>query len=138
MPAAAQPDEQTVVVDPAGLQFIQQLGPAGAGGASGAIYSWLSIALDANFPADAMRAVRQEGDAKLHRYGRKQVIHVVGPDLNFASTSTAATRATAAQKLTAAYASVLEEFASSHATTLRLLPVSGGIFADRSKANYPR
>ena len=136
--AAAGPNKHTVIVDPAGLRFIQDLGPAGAGAASGAIYSWLKIGLNAQFPADVRREVRREGDAKLHKYGHKQVIHVVGPDLNDASVSTAETRAPAVEKLTAAYLRILKEFLSSNAAQLRLLPVSGGIFAGPFQKDLPK
>ena len=137
VPVAGAPAADTVVVDPAGLRFIQDLGPAGAGGASGAIYSWLKIGLDARFPHDVTQAVLQEGDAKIHTYGQKQVIHVVGPDLGVVSTSTPATRASAVDKLTVAYRHILEEFLSSESLRLRLLPVSGGIFAGPFQKDLP-
>ena len=37
-------------VDPAGLSYIQRFGPAGAGGAAGAIYRFLGISNDPAFP----------------------------------------------------------------------------------------
>eukprot|EP00435_Cladocopium_sp_Y103_P040323 s1097_g10.t5 len=43
---APEPWGLTAVLDPAGLRFIHDIGPAGAGGASRAIYSWLRINLD--------------------------------------------------------------------------------------------
>ncbi|CAE7454743.1 unnamed protein product [Symbiodinium natans] len=137
MRASSEPDADTVVVDPAGLRFIQDLGPAGAGGASGAIYSWLKIGLEARFPHEVRHAVRKEGDAKLHSYGSKQVIHVVGPNLNEISVATAATRAAAVQQLTTAYMHILEQFLSSEARHLRLLPVSSGIFAGPFQHDLP-
>ena len=137
VPAAREPAADTVVVDPAGLRFIQDLGPAGAGGASGAIYSWLKIGLDAHFPHDVRQALRQEGDAKIHTYGQKHVIHVVGPDLGVMSMSTPATRASAVDKLTVAYRHILEEFLTSESPRLRLLPVSGGIFAGPFQKDLP-
>ena len=45
------------VVDPAGLPFVQELGPSMAGAASGAIYSWLGIRNDAQFPPAVSEAV---------------------------------------------------------------------------------
>ena len=91
------------IVDPAGLSYIRA-GPKGAGGAAGEIYRWLDIAEQDAFPApvsDAttapmcvacactlcMRlrmqvraAITAPRQAKLHYYGTKACLHVVGPD----------------------------------------------------------
>ena len=111
-------------VDPAGLAFIQN-GPRGAGGASGQIYRFLGIADDAAFPPPVVAAIRAPLQAKLHYYGLKGCLHVVGPDFNGRSCS----REQALNDLTSAYGAVLREFATKRLGGLRLLPISGGIFA---------
>eukprot|EP00974_Lingulodinium_polyedra_P016061 1558874-Lingulodinium_polyedra.AAC.1 len=45
------PTDVCVIVDPAGLNYIRN-GPAGAGGAVGAIYRWLGIERESAFPDD--------------------------------------------------------------------------------------
>ena len=42
-PEAPPPDDATCVVDPAGLEYVQRVGPRGAGGAAGAIDDELGI-----------------------------------------------------------------------------------------------
>lgn len=126
---AAEPWGLTAVLDPAGLRFIHDIGPAGAGGASRAIYSWLRINLDPRFPGDVREGVQKECDAKMHKYSDKQVIHVVGPDFTNVPWASFEAQAEASQKLTTAYKHVLEEFEASDAQRLRLLPISGGINA---------
>ena len=55
-----------------------------AGGAAGAIYKFLGIKDDAQFPQAVIDAVSCESQAKLHRYNKDganlECIHVVGPD----------------------------------------------------------
>lgn len=126
---APEPWGLTAIVDPAGLRFVHDLGPAGAGGASQAIYSWLRINLDARFPSDVRDGIQNECDAKMHQYGEKQVIHVVGPDFSQVPWASGQAQQTALQKLTLAYKNILVEFEASTSQRLRLLPVSGGIFS---------
>jgi hypothetical protein len=100
---------------------------AGAGGASGAIYRWLQVS---RFPADVVNSLRREGDAHYHSYASphfesRNVIHVAAPDLN----GCAGSGAEAVGRLTTAYHNVLREFARSAKPSLRMLPISGGIFA---------
>eukprot|EP00974_Lingulodinium_polyedra_P109881 10629294-Lingulodinium_polyedra.AAC.1 len=45
------PTDDCVIVDPAGLNYIRE-GPAGAGGAAGAIYRWLGIQRENAFPPE--------------------------------------------------------------------------------------
>eukprot|EP01060_Flectonema_neradi_P009232 TRINITY_DN16599_c0_g1_i1.p1 TRINITY_DN16599_c0_g1~~TRINITY_DN16599_c0_g1_i1.p1 ORF type:complete len:357 (+),score=51.54 TRINITY_DN16599_c0_g1_i1:71-1072(+) len=141
-----------VIVDPAGLHHIQGL-PAGAGGAAGAIYKWLGI--DLNQPFDDR--IRQKISAPTHacRYvyadGTKSVIHAVGPDLRTYSDIWEVKRA-----LTSTYVNIFKEFAEhirpeldifrpndlniNNAEpwgTLRVLPVSGGIFSGDFKDQMP-
>ena len=126
-PAPEHVAEGIVVVDPAGLEHIAKLGPRRAGGAAGAIYHWLGIAHDASFCADVVAAVRETGDAKYVDYGGgKHVIHAVGPDLRHVSPDA---RADVVAALARGYANVLREFEASRVPTLRLVPMSGGIFA---------
>eukprot|EP00438_Fugacium_kawagutii_P020857 Skav209429 [mRNA] locus=scaffold805:100482:102260:- [translate_table: standard] len=135
------PDEITVLVDPAGLLFIQEKGPAGAGGAAGANYKWLEINEDQSFPTAVKEAITEECQAKFHSYanGMKKCIHVVGPD--FRTSDDTFTEDDAVDKLAIAYRNVFEEFCSActqHGLrNMRLLPISGGIFSGRFKQDLP-
>merc|ERR1712151_357062 len=71
---AIAPDASTVIVDPAGLPYIQRLGPKFAGGASGEIYKWLGIGSDDSFPLDVKSTMTKELDATFHAYEAKKVI----------------------------------------------------------------
>ena len=128
------PDAGTVFVDPAGLPYVQEHGPAGAGGAAGAIYDFLGIGEDASFPPDVVEKVAAPCEAAFHLYESQAVIHVVGPNFNCPGPSGGPfTRTEAVAALSAAYAAVLREFLGStyareRCTALRLLPISGGIF----------
>ena len=113
------------VLDPAGLPFIRSSGPRGAGGAAGQIYQWLNIAEHDAFPAPVRNAIRAPLQAKLHYYGTKACLHVVGP--NFSSRN--CSRDEALGELEEAYSAVLREFAGSKLGGLRLLPISGSTFA---------
>ena len=112
------------ILDPAGLKYIQN-GPRGAGGAAGEIYRWLGIAEDDAFPAPVREAIQAPLQAKLHFYGTKACLHVCGPNFNDRSCS----RDEALGELAEAYGAVLRQFAGARLGGLRMLPVSGGIFA---------
>ena len=64
---AEPPDDFTAFVDPAGLTFIQRVGPGGAGGASASIYEHIGIQDDDDFPDDVREAITEECDAHYHR-----------------------------------------------------------------------
>lgn len=130
---APEPDADVAFVDPAGLNYIQG-SPSGAGGASGVVYRWLGISSDASFPADVSQAIWRPLQAKFHAYGEKKCVHVVGP--NFSTEP--CPRPEAVQQLSLAYRSVLTEFAASGLQTLRLLPISGGIFAGSFQRELPQ
>mmetsp|Transcript_42650 Transcript_42650/g.92965 ORF Transcript_42650/g.92965 Transcript_42650/m.92965 type:complete len:674 (-) Transcript_42650:60-2081(-) len=119
-----QPDQDIVIVDAAGLPFIQE-GPIGAGGASGAVYQWLGIEAASAFPDVVRGAIKAPLAAKFHTYGVKNCIHVVGPDFDQAPCE----RVAAMEQLAKAYSAVFAEFVACRKPRLRLLPVSGGIFA---------
>jgi O-acetyl-ADP-ribose deacetylase (regulator of RNase III) len=124
---AAEPNENTVIVDPAGLKYIHGVA-AGAGGAAGSIYNWLG--LRGAFPEAVRRFVTKPCDAKYHEYEGpdgtvRRVIHAVGPDFREGQWS----EREAAVELSRAYRNVFHEFAQSEADHLRLLPLSGGVFA---------
>jgi hypothetical protein len=121
---AAAPAPGLPIVDPAGMEFIRN-GPKGAGGAAGQIYRWLGIAEDDKFPAPVRDAIRAPLRAKLHFYGMNACLHVAGPNFKGRDCS----REQALGELTEAYDAVLREFAKSRLGGLRLLPISGGIFA---------
>ena len=121
-------------VDPAGLHHIQQLGPAGAGGAAGAIYEFLGIRRDAAFPPEVVAAVTGTGQAKAHCYPSGTCIHVIGPDFRREPCDYAGAR----ERLCVAYVNVLREYAACDAPALRLLPISGGIFAGPFVPDVPR
>eukprot|EP00438_Fugacium_kawagutii_P007948 Skav211191 [mRNA] locus=scaffold2922:22067:22708:+ [translate_table: standard] len=122
------PNEDTVLVDPAGLPFIHSSDPCGAGGASEEIYNFLGMDQAVSFPEEVKQAITKECDAKYHAYGKKKCIHVVGPDLREPGYSFD----DAVDKLAIAYGNVFEEFVKVRmqqgASSMRLLPISGGIF----------
>ena len=121
-------------VDPAGLDYIQS-GPSGAGGAAGAIYRFLNISEDPSFPDAVSAAITAPGHAKHHRYaladGHVDCVHVVGPDLRTGDYNWER----AVRTLATAYEGVLRESAQLH--TLRLLPISGGIFSGKFRDQLP-
>jgi len=121
--------DRAVVVDPAGLEYIQRGSVAGAGAASEAVYRWLGIT---KFPTGVVRDVKRETDAAFHDYGpNKKVIHVASPNLKKVANLEDALLA-----LTRAYKSVLDAFEGNGAgRTLRLLPISGGLFVGKFKSN---
>ena len=121
------------IVDPAGLPHIRTHGPRGARGASGSIYNWLGIAEDLQFPQPVRTAIRAPLQAKLNFYGVKACIHVVGPNFNLRRRS----REEAIGELTEAYGALLREFTRSRLGGLRLLPISGGIFAGPFASELP-
>jgi hypothetical protein len=124
---AEMPDDNIAVVDPAGLNHIQPPGrPGGASGAAGAIYKWLRIDRNKQFANDVVASIKDTGDAKYHKYGpRMHVIHAVGPDLRAGKYK----QEEAIEKLATCYKNILAEFSECKQQTLRLLPVSSGIFA---------
>ena len=123
---AAEPGPKMAFVDPAGLNHITHKGPYGASGASGAIYRWLEINKKWEFPPQVRRWITKATEACYFEYpGQRHCIHVVGPDLRRPSID----ERQAASLLTAAYHNVFAEFARSGLETLRLLPISGGIFS---------
>eukprot|EP00974_Lingulodinium_polyedra_P008671 828440-Lingulodinium_polyedra.AAC.1 len=52
------PSDDCVIVDPAGLQYIRD-GPAGVGGAAGAIYRWLGIRRNDAFPPEVRATITE-------------------------------------------------------------------------------
>jgi len=135
------PGSEIAVVDPAGLQFIQDFGPGGAGGASGAIYKWLGIDQANKFPSDVRKAIRATGGAKFHSYGPHMAIHVVGPNLAELGAAGPVSEGVAIDQLAQAYTNVLSEFLVASVKgvkVLRLLPISGGIFAGDFLEDLPR
>ena len=125
-------DQNTVIVDPAGLPFIQgDVAIHMAGGASGAIYE--TIGID-GFPAEVIESITAPTDAAWWPYENKAspsspyvVIHVAGPDFRRDKRYSLA-------RLTSAYYSVLVCMlqimeADKKRRKLRLLPISSGVFA---------
>lgn len=122
-----EPGHDEVILDPAGLHHIQA-SPSGAGGAARVIYRWLGIHRDRTFPDEVREAIPEQLRAKFHAYGaegERKCIHVVGPNFKAEPCS----RQEAVIRLSIAYGAALVEFAASGLPTLRLLPVSGGIFS---------
>lgn len=122
---APEPTADVAFVDPAGLHHVRHAGPGGAGGAAGVIYKWLGITEDPSFPEAVRLALNAPLMAKFHSYGDKKCIHGIGPDFR----QRAYSREEAVFELAVCYNSLLREFSSSGLSILRLLPVSGGIFA---------
>ena len=126
------PTVHEVLVDPAGLDYIQTKGPNGAGGASGALYEHFQIGDLTEFPEHVRDEVKAPGDAKFHCYkGIHPIIHAIGPDLRDGNLGWDDT----CQVLGCTYLNVLRQFLDAITTsnnfkrTLRLLPISGGISA---------
>ena len=128
--------DNAVVVDPAGLRFIQGASIGGAQGASRAIYEWLRKEPGAGFafPAEVKKKVTDVTMAAFHAYGTpssaKHVIHVASPDLR-----TVKTLDEALAWLTKAYKNVFAEFERQSGRTLRLLPLSSGEFVGKFEKN---
>ena len=133
-------DQNTVLVDPAGLPFIQgDVAIDMAGGASGAIYETIGIH---GFPAEVMKSITAHTDAAWWQYENKAspsspyvVIHVAGPDFR-RNKRTAQYRL---KKLTFAYYNVLLCMVQimevdKKRRKLRLLPISSGVFAGAIRA----
>ena len=119
-------NQHTAIVDPAGLPYVSgQQPPAAAGAASGSIYKWCGLSEADKFPLSVSSSVQSPGDAKHHAYGDKHVVHVVGPDFR----SRPHSNLEGVQILGQVYSNVLREAAASGCQTIRLLPVSGGVFA---------
>lgn len=129
---AAAPAPGLPILDPAGLHHIRH-GPKGARGASGQIYRWLGIADDQAFPSPVRDAIQAPLQAKLHYYGTKACLHVVGPNFNDRQCS----REQAVDELSTAYGAVLREFARSRLGGLRMPPISGGHFAGPFASELP-
>ena len=66
---APEPGPDTIILDPAGLPYIQS-GPRGAGGAAGQIYRWLGIGEAPAFPQTVRAAIREPLAARFHDYER--------------------------------------------------------------------
>merc|ERR1712048_94540 len=128
------PDKKTVIVDPAGLPYIQS-SPSGAGGASGQIYEWLRIDRAYSFPDPVKAEITEPLKAKFHNYGGKLCIHVVGP--NFQMRPRTFSWEEGLGELTQAYSAALSEFAASGFPCLRLLPISSSIFAGSFAQDMP-
>jgi len=135
------PDSHTAIVDPAGLRFIADNRPGEAGGASGAIYSALRIK---EFPQHVRDRITRATEAAIHHYDDFDVIHVVGPQLwqEVGDVIHDVTQEAACGLLVQSYRNVFQEFGSKHSLRydldeLRLLPISGGIFAGRYKQQLP-
>ena len=123
---APAPEAHEVIVDPAGLPYVSgQRPPGAAGAASASIYKFLGLAAAPAFPDAVVAAIARAGDAKLHAYGERKCVHVVGPDFRELRVDAAGARTT----LAGAYANVLREVADAGAPVARLLPVSGGVFS---------
>jgi hypothetical protein len=64
-------------------------------------------------------------DAKFHNYDGAKIVHAIGPDFREGEWS----EREAAVELSRTYRNILHEFVLSEADTLRILPVSSGIFS---------
>jgi hypothetical protein len=130
------PDPDCLFVDPAGLNFIQRVGPSGAGGASGSIYRHIGIHDAGTFPLKVRMNVRAVGDAYWYVYNRiYNCCHVVGP--NFTMMVPPPTKTQAIDLLARVYKNIFRQFARSRLTHLRLLPVSGGIYSGQFQSIMP-
>jgi hypothetical protein len=144
--AAPAPDKHTMIVDPCSARFVRTQGCAiaDAGGASGAIYEFIGYRDDAGFPADVVNGIEREGDVFYHKYGwpnSKHVIHCVGYDFRTYAKrelgDLALSPEIARDLLAKLYERLLMETAKSGPSTLRLVPVSAGIFAGPLLGDMP-
>lgn len=127
--SGSSPSPEDVVVDSGGHQVPPPGSPKRAGGAAKAIYQWAGIGDQAEFPKDVFDAVKSERDCKYHDYGRgRHVLHAFGPDLR-KMPSTDFTWDEIVNLLADTYCNIFHEFVNSQRSVLRLLPVSGGIYA---------
>jgi len=146
------PNSSIVFVDVACLDHLRPPGgPKDASGAAGEIYEFLSINKDESFPrevTDEQTGITKEAQAKFHKYGCQPCIHTVGPDFRAPDQRQARaskevyTEESAVGLLTAAYLNVLLEFCNQATDTetfrtLRLLPISGGIFSGEFRTQLP-
>lgn len=132
----AVPGPHCMFVDPAGLPYIHNFGPRSAGGASGDIYRYIGIYEDSQFPRAVRNAVKVVGDAYCHTYsGTLHCCHVVGP--NFTTMLPEPTEETALSMLTIVYTNIFRQFIRSRVQSLRLLPVSGGIYSGNFHQKMP-
>ena len=143
----------TVIVDPAGMHFIENNTTQDAKGASKAIYDFLDIK---TFPKDVTDNITKEGDAMRATYTKtgeseeRGVVHVVGPDFTNNKEDTLWHDAVA--RLGTAYANAINEAEYVHyvkyvtgpqmgnvhyITAVRLPVISGGIFAGKFGYNAP-
>jgi hypothetical protein len=137
----------TVIVDPAGMHFIEKNTTQNAKGASKAIYDFLNIKA---FPTKVTDKIKKEGDARRATYtvpgesAQRGVVHVVGPDFTKDKDDTLWHDAVA--RLGTAYANAINEAEYVHyveyvtgpltgtqqfISLVRLPVISGGIFAGK-------
>lgn len=108
---------------------------------SGSLYDLIGLYL---FPNAVSSALQQVADAKLQTYALQgenhdvsvNVIHAVGPDLW--SPEFLNNEANVRKTLTKTYTNVLREFANSGLKTLRILPISAGIYSGPYEVHMPR
>jgi hypothetical protein len=138
----------TVIVDPAGMHFIEKNTTQDAKGASRAIYDFLGIK---TFPEDVTDKIKKEGDARRAKYtvpgksAQRGVVHVVGPDFTKGTTRDVLWH-DAVARLGTAYANAINEAeyvqyveyvtgtlqgTAHYITAVRLPVISGGIFAGK-------
>jgi len=147
--------------DPAGLKYITDvIDVTGADGASKAIYEWLQIKnkssdknkINNGFSENVKKGITKDTDAKYAEYTTSQnknvkCIHIVGPDFHTENDTDNMIKDydnkntdinDAIDKLKTAYYNVLIEFILTEAPALRLLPISGDIFAGKFKNIMPQ
>ena len=147
--------------DPAGLKYIKnETDVKDADGASDAIYKWLQIKnkspnkenINNGFGENVKTGITKEADAKYAEYTippdvKVKCIHIVGPDFRTENDTDNMIKDydnknedinNAIEKLSTAYYNVLIEFILTEAPALRLLPISGDIFAGKFKNIMPQ
>jgi len=126
------PSPTTMVVDPCGLQYIRDLGPGQAGGSSQAIYQWVGIHRDNQFPVEVWAALGDTGHACIHDYSDHHVLHLVSPNL-----ANISTRGAACKILAECYRTMFAKFAGTDMTALRFPPLASGNFAGQFGPTLP-
>lgn len=131
-----EPKPRSLIVDPAGLPFLESNMPFRAGAASKAIYDYLNIV---SFPSHVRNGAHVTF-ARFASYSKCHVVHVVGPDFRqpeYVSVEDCE------RALVTTYMNVFSEvrrckFENPDLVSVRLLPVSGGVFSGRFAEELPR
>ena len=117
------PCTQEAVVDPADLAVLR-IGPGLAEGLSEALYQWLGVAADNQFPGEILRGLQGSGRNKvcLFEYQTTAYIHVVSPNLRRSEPTATA----CVDLLSEAYRNIFRCLLETQDMKLRIAPLCSG------------